>query len=127
MPGSSGRVTPGSCSSLGLLWSGFALRKSPVLWVLTTSTSDSNLPAWDTYAKAAGGRCDQSQQKEGIARGQARGIIQGSASGLSYKAISSNLHQNPTVGNVAAAGNGAGILACLRLRERASLCPLSPC
>lgn len=72
-------------------------------------------------AKVGGGRCDQSQQEEVVGRRQAHGVIQGSASGLSYKVSSSNLHQYPTVGNLAAVGNGTGILVGLCLQGTAAL------
>lgn len=98
-----------------------------VFLVRSASGGNSNLPAQDMLAKVAGGRCDQSQEEEVIGRRQAHGVTRRSASGLSYKVSSSNLHQYFIMGNLAAAGNGTDILVCLCLWETAALYALNPC
>lgn len=117
-----------SCSSLGLLWAGLALEKSSALifFVRSASAANSSVSAQDILAKVVGVRCDQSQQEKVIGRRQACGVTWGSASGLSYKVSSTNLHQYSTMGNLAAAGNGTGILVCLCLQGPATLCSLNP-
>lgn len=104
LPGSLGRVTLASCSSLGLLWTHLALEEpSAVIFIFllarSTLAGNSNLSAWDVVAKVAGGRYDKSQQKEVIGRRQAHHVTRSSATDLAFKGSSTNLSQHPTIGN----------------------------